>query len=224
MKKKSGLQFTFSKLRVLIGLFLGLGGVFLTVEGFGVAQAQQENDAPATEPLVPRYFDCSRIPELGIDKQENFRAGAIMIACGEAEGGSPPAEEAVIQALLPQWAPLLGTADVDLVTGTETSPHITQSETFTAGNPDNPNQIVAAYNDSRGAASNNLSGASVSTDGGATFTRITTVGGQSPFANTVGDPVILYNRPTGTWYTVWIDRGCSSQGLGGYKSTNPLDP
>ena len=25
---------------------------------------------------------------MGIDKQENFRAGAIMIACGEVQGGS----------------------------------------------------------------------------------------------------------------------------------------
>src|SRR5436190_12009290 len=224
MKKKAGSQFTLFNLRVLIGLFLVLAGVFLALQGFAVAQAQENNYPPTIEPLVPAYFDCSRIPELGIDKQENLRAGAIMIACGEAEGGSPSPTDAVIQALMPQWTPLLGTADVDLVTGTETSPHITQSETFTAGNPDNSNQIVAAYNDSRGAASSNLSGASVSTDGGTTFTRITTVGGQSPFANTVGDPVILYNRPTGTWYTVWIDRGCSSQGLGGYKSTNPLDP
>lgn len=221
MKRKSGSQSAYSKLRILIGLFFVLVGVLLALQGFGVAQAQQENDVPTIEPLVPRYFDCARIPELGIDKQENFRAGAIMIACGEAEGGSPPAEDAVIQALLPQWTPLLGTADVDLITGTETSPHITQSETFTAGNPDNPSQIVAAYNDSRGATSNNFSGVSVSTNGGVTFTRVTTAGGQSPFANTLGDPVILYNRPTATWYTVWIDLGCGSQGLGGYKSTNP---
>jgi hypothetical protein len=116
-----------------------------------------------------------------------------------------------------------GAADVDLVTGTETSPNVTQSETFTASNPDNPNQIVVAYNDSRGrnASPINISGASVSTDGGATFTRLTAANGQSPFSNTLGDPVILYNRPTGTWYTVWLDAGCGAQGLGGYKTTTP---
>jgi hypothetical protein len=32
------------------------------------------------DPLVPVGFDCSTIHEKGIDKQENFRAGAIMIA------------------------------------------------------------------------------------------------------------------------------------------------
>ena len=62
-----------------------------------------------------------------------------------------------------------------------------------------------------------------STDGGLTFTRFTNASGCSPFANTFGDPVILYNKPTQTWFTVWLDgnAGCT---LGGYKSTNPEDP
>src|SRR2546430_8993245 len=34
----------------------------------------------------------------------------------------------------------------------------------------------------------------------------------------VGDPVILYNRPTGMWFTIWLDGGCGGQGLGGYKT------
>ena len=87
-----------------------------------------------------------------------------MIACGESQGGE--AEEGLAsprnpfaklaQELLP--VPLaFGAADVDLVTGTETSPHITQSETYTTANPDNPNQVVVAYNDSRCAATNNFS-------------------------------------------------------------------
>src|SRR5207237_5293856 len=110
-----------------------------------------------------------------------------------------------------------------LRTGAELHTNYNQSETFSASTPDNLNQIVVAYNDSRGrnASPINISGASVSTDGGNTFTRLTTGSGQSPFSNTVGDPVILYNRPTGTWFTVWLDGGCGAQGLGGYKSTTP---
>ena len=42
---------------------------------------------------------------------------------------------------------------MDLITGTETYPHVNQSTTFSWGNPDNPDQIVVAYNDIRGSGS-----------------------------------------------------------------------
>jgi hypothetical protein len=218
----------FFNVRFLIGLFVILAGVFLALLGFGAftAQAQQKYRFVLNpiDPLVPAGFDCAKIRELGIDKQENFRAGAIMIACGEAEGGSAASGGAFsqfVQALLQPSA--YGGTDVDLITGTETFPNVTQSETFTASNPDNPNQIVVAYNDSRGrnVSPINISGASFSTDGGNTFVRVTGANGQSPFSNTVGDPVILYNRPTGIWFTIWLDGGCGGQGLGGYKTTTP---
>src|SRR5438132_1486169 len=230
MKKKSASQSAFFNLRVLIGLFIVLAGVFLALLGFGAfsAQAQQNYTITSTDPLVPAGFDCSRIHELGIDKQENMRAGAIMIFCGQAQGGAASpfgCSTQSIQKLLP--APLAyGTTDVNLITGTETYPNITQSETFTAANPDNPNQIVVAYNDSRGrfASPINISGASVSTDGGNTFVRLTRTTGQSPFANTLGDPVALFNKPSQTWFAIFLDVGCGGQGVGGYKSPNPSDP
>ena len=186
MKTNRASQSAFINLRVLIGLFIVLAGVFLAVLGLGVAQAQQKYYThQSTDPLVPADFDCSRIDELGIDKQENLRAGAIMIACGEAEGGAASPLGAFFQAIKKLVGPLAyGTTDVNLITGTETSPNITQSETFTAGNPDNPLQIIVAYNDSRGrnAIPINISGASVSTDGGNTFVRLTppTVKAPSP--------------------------------------------
>src|SRR5436190_12199285 len=170
MKKKSASQSAFFNLRVLTGLFLVLTGIFLALLGFGgfSAHAQDEKEiaAKSISALVPPGFDCSKIRHLGIDRQENFRAGAIMIFCHEAEGGSPSrfdGSSSIVQRVL---APDFGTTDVDLVTGTETSPHIVQSETFTTANPDNPLQVVVAYNDSRGAALSpiNISGASASTD------------------------------------------------------------
>ena len=54
-----------------------------------------------------------------------------------------------------------------------------------------------------------------------TFNRLTNGNGHSPFANTFGDPVILYNKPTQTWFTVWLDTECGGAGFGGYKSTTP---
>src|SRR6266513_4207164 len=231
MKKHSTSQSAFFNLRVLLASVFCLAGVFIALLGFGAfsAQAQQNRTilSQSTDPLVPAMFDCSKIRELGIDKQENMRAGAIMIYCGEAEGGSASPAHGFSQFIQTLLAPLAyGTTDVDLVTVGEISPNVTQSETFTASNPDNLNQIVVAYNDSRGrnASPINISGASVSTDGGTTFTRLTNAGGQSPFAGTEGDPVILYNRNLGTWFAIWLDTGCGAQGLGGYKSATPSDP
>jgi len=228
----------FFNLRLLIGTFVVLAGVFLALAGLGafsaltasMAQAQQKHKiiTNSKDPLVPNGFDCSKIHELGIDKQMNFRAGAIMIACGQAQGGGISASSplgALTQFIKKLFSPLAyGGTDVDLVTGTETYPQINQSTTFSWANPDNPNQIVVAYNDSRDSNANprDGSGASVSTDGGLTFTRLTNANGRSPFENTGGNPVVLYNRPTATWYTVWFDGGCG--GLGGYKSTTPWDP
>jgi hypothetical protein len=238
MKKKSASRSAFFNLRVLIGLFVVLAGVFVALIGFGTfsgiiassAQAQQKHKIINIQGLPPG-FDCSKIHELGIDRQENLRAGLIMIACGEARGGSStPMVAALKQGIEKALAPLAplayGAADVDLVTGTETFPNVTQSETFTTANPDNPNEIVVAYNDSRNINANpiNISSASVSTDGGTTFTRLTKSNGQGPFSNTLGDPVILYSSRSGTWYAIWLDIACGGQGLGGYKSTTPSDP
>src|SRR2546429_1516842 len=240
MKKKSASQSAFFNLRVLIGLCIALAGVVLALAQIGVFSAAAQSIiqgmtrgkiiTQSQDPLVPVGFDCSKIHEKGIDKQENFRAGAIMIACGEVSGAATSSTSTLgpighfIKSLLMPLA--YGATDKNLVTGAETSPNVTQSETFTTANPDNPNQIVVAYNDSRGrnVTPINISGASVSTDGGATFTRLTKASGQGPFDNTVGDPVILYNKPTATWFTVWLDGGWGGQGLGGYKSTTPWDP
>src|SRR3989442_4479057 len=138
MKKKSASQSAFLNPRLLIGLFIVLAGVFLALAGFGTfsaitagsAQAQQKKSKIINVQGLPPGFDCSTIHEKGIDKMENLRAGLIMIACGEAQGGSTSATSTLgpvpefIQKLL---APLaFGAADVDLITGTETSPHITQ--------------------------------------------------------------------------------------------------
>jgi len=239
MNKRTS-QSAFFSLRVLIGLFIALAGVFLALAGLGAfsaiagstAQGQQNHKiiTNSKDPLVPNGFDCSKIHELGIDKQINFRASAIMIACGQARSSWTPATSlssplgALTHFIKKLFSPLAyGGTDVDLITGTDDT---NQSTTFSWGNPDNPDQIVVAYNDARGLNANpiNISGASVSTDGGSTFVRLTNASGQSPFANTLGDPVILYNKPTATWITVWLDGGCGSQGLGGYKSTTPWDP
>ena len=143
-----------------------------------------------------------------------------MIACGEAQGGSALSYGAFSQLLHQLTAPLAyGGADVDLITGADNISHPTQSETYTLANPDNPNQIVVTYNDSR-TASANYSGASYSSDGGTTFTRLN----PSPFAaghgTNFGDPVTLYNKPTSTFFAIFLATGCGGQGIGAWKSTD----
>src|SRR5580704_8699269 len=97
MKKKSVSQSAFLNPRILIGGFFALAGVFLALAGLGAFSAlaqvrqQQRIVTDSKDPLVPNGFDCSKIHELGIDKQVNLRAGAIMIFCGEAQGGSASA-------------------------------------------------------------------------------------------------------------------------------------
>src|SRR5437773_9391208 len=86
---RSSCEGGFFNVRVLIGLFVILTGILLALLGFGAfsavsnAQAQQNYSiSESINPLLPPGFDCSKIQELGIDKQENMGAGAIMIACG----------------------------------------------------------------------------------------------------------------------------------------------
>jgi hypothetical protein len=219
MKKKSTSESVCFNVRFLVSLLIALAAVFLALLGFGAfsAQAQQEYSVTTAsiEPLVPAMFDCSKIQQLGIDKQENFRAGAIMIHCGQAKGGDPDtgvSDSSAFSNLVQNLtAPLAyGSTDVDLITGTESFPNVTQSETFTTANPDNPFEVFVAYNDSRGRnfAPINISGGSFSTDGGTTFTRLTKANGQSPFDNTLGDPVILFHKPSGAWVTAWLDVTC----------------
>jgi len=89
--------------------------------------------------VLPHYARSeNKQRPLPCDMMEGFLAGLIMIACGEATGGSASVYPAFSQLLNNVEAPLVyGGPDVDLVTGTETPPHIIQSETYSTANPDN---------------------------------------------------------------------------------------
>jgi CSLREA domain-containing protein len=93
---------------------------------------------------------------------------------------------------------ILGTTDVNLVTGTETYPHITQDETSLWGHG---NTVVAVYNDSREITQSpiNICGVSVSTNGGTSFTRVT----PSPFTGLgecFGNPSVFYSVHAAKWF------------------------
>ena len=161
MKKKSTSQSAFFNWRVLIGLSVVLAGVFVALIGLGAFSGLTANTAQAqTHKIIdiaglPPGFDCATIHEKGIDRMENLGAGLIMVACGESGGGSPFSFGAFSRLYQTVTAPMtFGGTDVDIITGTDSISHPTQSETYTNANPDNPNQIVVTYNDSRTASAN----------------------------------------------------------------------
>src|SRR5882724_3489728 len=236
MKKNSTSNSAFFNIRVLCALLVGMTGVSLALfaanpmsrgtspsQPAAAKQVKQQKYNPSNSPFIlPPGFDCSKIHQLGIDKMENFGAHLIMVACGVSEGGEPSAAHStfskVVKSLLP--GPLaFGGTDVDLITGTESFPSVTQSETYTLANPDNPNQIVVTYNDSRTAPSN-YSGGSYSSDGGLTFTRLTPNPFSTGHGTNFGDPVTLYNKPTGTFFAIFLATGCGGQGIGAWTSTD----
>ena len=97
MKRKSASLSAFFNIRVLIGVFILVAGVLLALASSGVFSVAAQNVIHAmtlsrvitysTDPLASlSASDCSTIHEKGIDKQENFRAGAIMIALRPGRG------------------------------------------------------------------------------------------------------------------------------------------
>src|SRR6516165_8123928 len=103
MKKKSASQLAFFNPRVLIGLCVILAGVCLALFAMnpsarGTTTAATGNTEQSQTPItlnnlinlkvLPPGFDCSKVHQMGIDKQDNMLAGLIMIACGYTEGGS----------------------------------------------------------------------------------------------------------------------------------------
>src|SRR6059058_327351 len=224
----------FSNLRVLIGLLIVVAGVFLALLGSGAsspsasssAKAQQKYQPPikVIDPtLLPPGFDCSQIHEMGIDKQENFRAGLIMIACGAAEGGSASTSSELSQpSKFSQWikgllpAPLfIGGTDVDVGLPDGAYPHVTQSESMEWGGPNNT--WVVNYNDSR-ATPSCYSGISYSTDNGATWHASSAL--CSGHGTNLGDPIVVYNARLGMWFAGDLATGCGGQGIGLWTSSN----
>ncbi|HEY2118205.1 MAG TPA: hypothetical protein VGH37_03390, partial [Candidatus Acidoferrum sp.] len=184
MKKKSASQSAFFNPRVLIGMCVILAGAGLALfaaNPFGrsttapAAGKTNQSQTPITLntllnlKVFPAGFDCSKVHQLGIDKQDNMLAGLIMIACGYTEGGSAEGSASSgnafsqwVRSLLPE--PLfIGSTDVDVILPDGTFPHVTQSESMEWGNGNNT--WVVNYNDSRTAPSC-YSGISYSTDNG----------------------------------------------------------
>jgi hypothetical protein len=162
--------------------------------------------------------NCADLARSGVERQTNLRASSLLVACGRvAGGGAGSASASAAVAQQPPPAPALGGSDVNLITGPDVLPHVTQSESFVWAHN---GTVVVNYNDSR-TAPDNYSGVSVSTDGGTTFRRLL----PSPFATghgtNFGDPIVVYNARLGRWFAGDLATGCGGQGIGLWESTAP---
>ncbi len=187
-------------LRTVIGVST-LSAV-LTVAAFGSTAAAAPN--------------CSQVDVHGLKMEQNLHASHVLVKCGEVPGGNPNVTYGSAATAGTAPPELFGT-DVNLITGNETLPHVTQSESMMAVHG---NDVVVSYNDSRAAASTQYSGVSVSHDGGGTFTRLN----PSPFAtghaNNFGDPIVVYNQKLDQFFAGDLASGCGGQGVGLWASTN----
>jgi sugar lactone lactonase YvrE len=173
--------------------------------------------AGATEPEGGSAgAECASIPARGIEKQMNLEASKILVTCGVLAGGSSAGPSSSPSSVL---GPAFPGSDVDVITGTETFPRVTQSESFGWSHG---STVVVSYNDARGDEESpvNLSGVSVSKNGGETFTRL---GPPSPFTGheaNKGDPIVVYNEKLGKWFAGDLAAGCGGKGIGLWTSTN----
>jgi hypothetical protein len=161
------------------------------------------------------FGSCSQAIVENLQKQLNVHAFLRLQQCGAAVGGEV-STAAAASAPTPFLDALIGGTDRDVINPPDSAPpHDTQSESAVAANG---STIVVNYNDSRDSPSVDYSGASVSTDGGTTWTRI------DPFktghGQNFGDPIIVYNQKFGKFVAGDLVGGCGGQGIGIWTSTN----
>ncbi len=184
-------------------------GTLVAVSGLAQAAGKEKSQTALGVP-------CSEIFERGIDMQENLRATAIRVACGLDVPGSAGAEGLEADSV-DEGGPF---ANINVITGAETYPHVTQSESMVWSTPDGQT-IVVNYNDSN-TASANYSGVSVSVDGGQTFTRLLPAPFATGHGTNFGDPIVVYNNALGKFFAGDLATGCGGQGVGLWTSLDGM--
>ena len=184
MKKKSASRSAFFNLRVLIGLFVVLAGVFLALAGPGTfsviasssTRAQQKKPKIINIPGLPPGFDCATIHEKGIDRDgelsgrthhDCLRRGQRVVQLHLAMPWSGLSKNCCQS----RWrmAPgMLTWSRAPRPLRTLFSRRHTLRPTRTT-----PTRSSSPTTTPEARPTINFSGASVSTDGGVTFTRLT---------------------------------------------------
>lgn len=180
---------------------------------------------PGVAQMTSVGVDCSEVRALGIDRQDNFRAGKVMIECGLAPGGDPAAaggqadsEEAL--------APLLPPAFTNILVSNRScssSSSCTKSESMVWADSANGGQtIVDNYNDHNPSYST-YTGTSYSTDGGASFHEIQPPPFAAGHGTNYGDPIVVFNAKLNRWFAGDLATGCGGFGIGLWTSSDGIN-
>ena len=163
--------------------------------------------------------DCSKINAPALLMQDNMRAGLMLIQCGIVRGGQPAAGGAEQKQVAP---PNIANLLVSNGSDCSSSSDMCGSESMVAASTADKGQTVVVNYNSNYDNGSDYSGASYSTDGGATFTEIQ----PSPFASghgtNYGDPLVVFNSKMGEFFAGDLVSGadCGGQGIGLWTSTD----
>jgi hypothetical protein len=164
---------------------------------------------PAQAQMTSVGIDCSQISSLGILKQDNMRAGRVLIECGLVRGGQPADAKGA-----------LGNPPNILVSNRScaNAQNCTKSESMVWPSSFD-STVVVNYNDHN---ANQYSGTSYSLDGGATFTQILPPPFATGHGTNFGDPIVVFNAKLNKWFAGDLVTGCGGQGIGLWTSSNGI--
>jgi len=180
--------------------------------------------------------DCATLAARQIDKQANPGAARLVAKCsGKAATYIPsgmrsaPSKIIAVNKITTTETNIgtktFGGSDINLITGDESFPAVTQAGSMTWGNED---QLVSVYNDTRdndlSDEISSFSGISVSADGGINFDRLNPNPFETVFKGDIGSPAVAYDKSTGKWLALALTSSCGVQGIGLMSTTTPADP
>ncbi len=171
---------------------------------------------PSQAQMTSVGVNCSEVSALGIDKQENMRAGRVMIECGLAPGGRP--------AVGPALPPVIPNVRVSN-RACSTAATCTKSENMIWGSTaDGGKTLVDNYNDH---STGGYSGTSYSKNGGVTWKEITPAPFSTAHGANFGDPIVVFNAKLGKFFAGDLvsstSGACGSQGIGLWTSVNGIN-
>lgn len=169
--------------------------------------------------------DWSRLPGICVpppSRSATRRFAAFCAVAFSIVAASAPALSPATHEVYPALSPALATAsdaDVNVISGTQLSPHVLQNQgtVWTHGDT-----VVVAYMDATGlyTPSHSYCGLSVSTDGGATFTQVAERFSENGIC--LDDVTVFYSVRVAKWFVDFLVLGCGGEGVRQYQSTDAI--